>query len=807
MNRLAEYLIVALGLFFSLGASPAAVSQTIENGQVRVTFDKKEGRLSARKADGQILFTGCISAVIHDGEVYPGDGKNYSFKATRVNQNSRHPELIITGRDRKRQLDFVNRISLLPDTPSVQFEVIYKNVSGQDLPVNSVVPMRLIPAQGGSLHFQNAAQCMTNGPMYYDAGMLHDLAKPYVKPEPYGETKGGVPRDHALSADVRTVQSWWNLAVFDPNHQQTLALGYLRNRNSLGRLQLLKVSENELSLIAESVFNPGFVLKKSHEISSDKFVLIWGNDPYSVLEVYADLMAGEIKKPATQIVNGWCNWFYTMDVFDETEILRNAELAARELKPYGLEYIQIDEGFQTLHGEWQGNARFPHGLKWLGDRIKALGLKPGIWIAPFVISENTRLFNQHPECLVKDADGQPVRIGPWPSENTEWYRNETPKRYCLDITHPLGERWFTSLIDTVVNTWGFEMIKVDFVSWTVFSANRFYDAGATPAQVYQKAMRIMRTIAGEKCHILDCGPGNISGEFINSLRIEYDQFYGPDAAWTQYFGGTSCSAGAAGKRYFYHNKIWTNDIDHVCLDVLSLPKAQAAATLIGLSGGNVMSGDRLLNLDPTRMEILKKIFPATIEAARPVDLCENDPQTIFAGKITRDFGQWDVVAFFNPDLKQSLTRKLPLHRLWLDDTKTYLAFDFWNETFAGEITQNIEVTVNPGNVALFALREKTAYPQIIGTNRHVKQGAVELVTARFDTATQVFSATSVSPAGSAHSIFIYQPTGYSWLPRDSKIFEYHPNYTIRTGAGNLIRVDVQFAEKDTVLWVVEFTKK
>jgi len=807
MNRLALNPIVALALFFTLCASPAAVSQTIENRHVRVTFDKKDGRLSARKPDGQLIFAGCIPAVVTGGEVYPADSQNYTFKVTRSGGDRRNPALVITGRDRKRQLDFVNRISLRPDTPSVQFEVIYKNISNQDLPMNSVIPVRLIQAQGGSLHFQNATQCLTNGPMYYDAGMLHDLSKPYIKPAPYGETKGGVPCDRILSDNQNTVQSWWNLAIFDPNRQQTLSLGYLRNRNSLGRLQLLRVNENELSLIAESVFNPGFILKKSQEISSDKCVLVWGDDPYPTLEAYADLMAGEIKKPATQIVNGWCNWFYTMDVFDETEILRNAELAAKELKPYGLEYIQIDEGFQTAHGEWQGNARFPHGLKWLCDRIKDLGLKPGIWIAPFVISENTRLFNQHPECLVKDAAGQPVRIGPWPSENTDWYKGETPKRYCLDLTHPLAERWFTGLIDTVVNHWGFEMIKVDFVSWTVFSANRFYDAGATPAQVYQKAMRIMRSVAGEKCHILDCGPGNISGEFINSLRIEYDQFYGPDAAWTQYFGGTSCSAGAAGKRYFYHNKIWTNDIDHVCLDVLSLPKAQAAATLIGLSGGNVMSGDRLLNLEPTRMEILKKIFPATIEATRPVDLLETDPQTIFAGKIIRNFAQWDVVAFFNPDLKESRTRKLPLHRMWLDSTKTYLAFDFWNESFAGEITQQIEVTVNPGSVALFALHEKTAYPQIIGTNRHVKQGAVELVAARFDTATQVLSATSVSPVGSVHSVYIYQPTGYTWLPRDSKIFEYHPNYTIRTGAGNLIRVDVQFAEKDTVNWAVEFTKK
>jgi hypothetical protein len=351
------------------------------------------------------------------------------------------------------------------------------------------------------------------------------------------------------------------------------------------------------------------------------------------------------------------------------------------------------------------------------------------------------------------------------------------------------------------------MIKMDFVAWTIFSANHFYDPATTPAQLYQKAMKIIRTTAGQKCHILDCGPGNISGEYINSMRIEYDQNYGPEAAWKQYFIGSSSSAGAAGKRYFYHDKVWTNDIDHVCIDLLSLPKAQAAATLIGLSGGNIMSGDRLMNLSASKMEVLKKIFPATIEQAKPVDLYDTDPQTVFSCNLKRTFGQWDVVAFFNPDLKKSITRNFDLRRMWLDTAKTYLCFDFWNETFAGEITKNITVTVCPGSVALFSIHEKTAYPQIISTNRHVKQGAVEIVDTHFDSLTNILYGTSVSPKGSEHSVYIYLPATYDWSPRDSKIYEYSRNYTIRKVQNNILRVDVMFADSDTLNWAAHFTKK
>ncbi len=73
-----------------------------------------------------------------------------------------------------------------------------------------------------------------------------------------------------------------------------------------------------------------------------------------------------------------------------------------------------------------------------------------------------------------------------------------------------------------------------------------------------------------------------------------------------------------------------NDVDHICIDMLSLTQSQAAATLIALSGGNTMSGDRLPNLDASKLEILKKVFPSAGDNAKPVDLWDSDIKTTFA---------------------------------------------------------------------------------------------------------------------------------------------------------------------------------
>ena len=116
-------------------------------------------------------------------------------------------------------------------------------------------------------------------------------------------------------------------------------------------------------------------------------------------------------------------------------MLRQAEFAARHLKPFGFEYMQVDDGFYRAFGDWEGNDRFPHGMKWLAEQIRGLGLKPGIWLAPYVITEGTDVHRNHPDWLVHRPDGrlQANRLPAW-SKARRRPEQQTPKLYALDIT-------------------------------------------------------------------------------------------------------------------------------------------------------------------------------------------------------------------------------------------------------------------------------------------------------------------------------------------------------------------------------------
>jgi hypothetical protein len=415
------------------------------------------------------------------------------------------------------------------------------------------------------------------------------------------------------------------------------------------------------------------------------------------------------------------------------------------------------------------------------------------------------VFRRHPDWLVHRRDGSLQRIGNWEGGDSPGALAEAVKRYCLDITHPEAANWLSELFETIARRWGYEMIKLDFMAWSILAAERYRDSTRSSAEVYRQGLRIMRAAAGDSCHILECGPGNTTVGLIDSMRIEADVNYGyADAAWRQYFQDPSCSLAAAAKRYYFHRRTWVNDADHVCLDLLTVRQAQAAATSIALSGGHVISGDRLVDLDAAKLEILEKITPSYGEAAVPVDLFDADIPTAFVLRVERPYAAWSVVALFNPDLATAIQRRVPLGRLGLDAGKTYLAFDFWKQQLFGEVANELSVTVEPASVTLLALHAATGAPQLLSTSRHVTQGAIEIEDIEWDGAARTLSGISTGPEGSAHDVFVHIPGEHPWTWGGRHIYVRDRGpYSLRLVDSNVMRVRVRFAGDGRVPWTID----
>jgi alpha-galactosidase len=121
----------------------------------------------------------------------------------------------------------------------------------------------------------------------------------------------------------------------------------------------------------------------------------------------------------------------------------------------GAEYFCIDagwyddtDGWWDSVGAWQPSTRrFPGGLQLVLDRIRSLGMVPGLWLEPEVVGVRSPVAAALPDDAFFQRDG--VRL-------TEHGRHH------LDLRHPAARRHLDAAIDRIVGDWGVGYLKLDY---------------------------------------------------------------------------------------------------------------------------------------------------------------------------------------------------------------------------------------------------------------------------------------------------------------------------------------------------------
>jgi hypothetical protein len=330
---------------------------------------------------------------------------------------------------------------------------------------------------------------------------------------------------------------------------------------------------------------------------------------------------------ATTVPAGWCSWYELFGKVTEDDVVANLELCAATFDRRFFRLIQLDDGYQRATGDWETNDKFPHGHRWLTDRIHAKGFTAGLWIAPFAVSERSGIPAAHPDWLLKNATGPILR---------DTRDNWGGKIYSIDGAHPEVQQWLHDLARQVVQAWGYDYLKIDFLLWATGGDSHY--GGMTHAEAYRRGLAAIREGLGPEAFLLGCGaPLQHAVGYVNGMRIGADV----DASW----GGLQAPARAAALRRFYHRGAWLNDPD--CLlarPPLSLGEAQAWASVVALSGGLTVFSDNLPKLSRERLVLLQRTLPVTPVAGRVVDAFTGEPEVapaLLAGTdVYRIGGPW-----------------------------------------------------------------------------------------------------------------------------------------------------------------------
>lgn len=536
-------------------------------------------------------------------------------------------------------------------------------------------------------------------------------------------------------------------------------------------------------------------LPSGSAVATEKAVLILGDHDHDrLLRLYMDKVCREMQ-PASgfqQPPTGWLSWYYYYGTVTEQHILENVQ-ALQQFPDIAAEYIVIDAGWflESGFGDWEPNGKFPHGMKWLADRITEAGCKPGLWFSPLLADAGSRLVREHPDWLLR-RNGRPVAgMNPNGSDVLELHEKNNIK-FVLDLTNPEVLEHLRSLFHRAVHEWGFRYIKLDFLVRSLFTdqgthssleRDQIHYPGTTTARAYRNAMKVIREAAGEDCFILGCAAPLFTsmGSLIDANRMT------PDITRRNYTAGqdrpaawelVKLCAKTMAARYFLHGKAGFNDPDVLVIRghepegisddyTPTLDEARVWAGVVALSGGLLFYNDKLSALEEERKPIVSQLFPVGPGAAVPVDFFRPEGPELWRLAVEGADGEPRIIlGLFNWE-DHAKDMGIPHEALGYAKGEELHGMELWEQRYIDGRNGLRFENVKPHSMRLLALRPPAGHPQLIGTDMHFTQGWAEFASERWDQELQLLKLAWMPGYTRRGHIHIHLPQAYSYRKLDS----------------------------------------
>ena len=452
---------------------------------------------------------------------------------------------------------------------------------------------------------------------------------------------------------------------------------------------------------------------------------------------------------------GWMTWYAVLFHACEKRVLDNAEKQKELLAEYGANTIWVD--WEWYHSAFDNPdapdsigycspdpERYPHGLRYVSDKIRELGFVPALWVGPTSEPALTETVKKYYESVYVDK--------------VSWCG-----RYFFDITDErIRDEWIPEAF-AKIKEWGYDALKWDCLPITLAYADQFHDALKHPETTSTEALRQLvekaRETVGENFYMLSCAGVNdrevmMASDLFDAARIGNDIF-----TWREF---VTDFIERILRFYPYHNTVLYCDPDNVVIrpEFNHIDQARSRVSAVALLGLPVTLGDDLTVLPEERVELLRRTLP-------PLDI---HPKDIREGKsdgkrfvinlaVNRSFEAWNVAGVMNL-LEEEAEITVDLSKDLLIEPGEYLIFDYWKQRFLGVFFRSVTVRLPGASTAVLAIRRVTGRPQILSTSRHLTQGAQELVDVKWVEESRTLKCRLKAVRGDANYVYLYVPDGY-----------------------------------------------
>jgi alpha-galactosidase len=497
-------------------------------------------------------------------------------------------------------------------------------------------------------------------------------------------------------------------------------------------------------------------------------------------------------------VVGWCSWFAFFDKVTGEDVRATADVLSEVLRPYGYEYLQIDDGYQRGTGLpelWlRPNEKFPNGLEATAAYIRGKGLRPGIWTnATFSQTDYAR---QHREWFVQDDAGDVPR-GNWID-------------HPVDATAPGALDALVRPIYAGLRAMGWKYFKLDALRHLRYEGYNSYRGhferkNVAPGDALRRYVSAVREEIGRDRFLLACwGVRPELVGIVDGCRIGTDGF--------SYAGLAQFNS--------FNNVVWRNDPDHI---ELSDKEAWRSAMVTSLTGSLFMLTDRperyrtafaeparraapvlvtvpgqLYDVAPSRSSELARVDgEVSGRDPKPFDAGLTPAVNLFLLEVSRPFESWVVLGRTGGAFDE-----VRFEDIGLDPKKRYVVFEFWQRRLALPAAGSFRPGELPArfNSQVFVIRERVPHPQVVATSRHLTGGGVDLLDVAWKDG--VLSGRSAVVGGEPYELFLTEAG--SWRLADVQCDGAAPLPVTR--AGRLVTSGCRPAASGEVSWRARFEK-
>jgi hypothetical protein len=258
--------------------------------------------------------------------------------------------------------------------------------------------------------------------------------------------------------------------------------------------------------------------------------------------------------------------------------------------------------------------------------------------------------------------------------------------------------------------------------------------------------------------------------------------------------------------------VWWNDPDAIyARNSMPLHEVQCFAGWVALTGMLNNQTDWAPDYAPQRIELLRRTMPShQLTSVRPVDLFEHDPARIWVLTYEVSGVQRVVLGLFNWT-DEPMDFEVPCSRADLRRDVDYAALEFWSGELTTSFRDTLRYHVPARSGRIFAIREVVDHPVLLGTSRHVTQGAVDLVEEGWNPQQQILRGTSRMVGGDPYELRILatgnSPSAPAWQVANIELStdDGKPNATVETDQdGPLWRVRILSPKSGTVRWNIQW---